>query len=74
MHVLGKQQSHPRRAPQPHPATGAVHLTGGLAACMGAWVLGPRKGRYDANGNVVEMPGHNAALATLGVFILWFGW
>lgn len=54
--------------------SGAVHLVGGVAAFVGAWILGPRHGRYDAAGNPVDMPGHSVALAVLGVFILWFGW
>jgi Amt family ammonium transporter len=54
--------------------SGAVHMTGGVAAMAGAWVLGPRMGRYDANGKPVPIPGHNVALAILGTFILWFGW
>jgi Amt family ammonium transporter len=49
-------------------------MTGGVAAMAGAWVLGPRMGRYDANGKPVPIPGHNVALAILGTFILWFGW
>lgn len=53
---------------------GAVHLVGGLASLAGAWVLGPRIGRFDAAGNPVPMPGHSAALNVLGVFFLWFGW
>ena len=47
---------------------------GGVAALAGAWVLGPRIGRFDAAGNPVDMPGHNASLNLLGVFLLWFGW
>jgi ammonia channel protein AmtB len=47
---------------------------GGVASLWGAWVLGPRIGRFDAAGNPVEMPGHNASLTLLGVFMLWFGW
>jgi ammonium transporter, Amt family len=51
-----------------------VHSVGGWAALVGAWMLGPRKGRYDANGNPVPIPGHSIALGALGVFILWLGW
>ncbi len=40
----------------------------------GAWVLGPRIGRFDSSGRPREMPGHSATLTLLGVFILWFGW
>jgi Amt family ammonium transporter len=52
----------------------AVHMVGGIASLAGAWVLGPRIGRFDAAGNPVDMPGHNASLTLLGVFLLWFGW
>ena len=63
-------------------ASGALQLArpfpvaqlGGAASLWGAWVLGPRIGRFDAAGNPVEMPGHNASLTLLGVFMLWFGW
>ncbi len=51
-----------------------VHSTGGWAALVGAIILGPRLGRYAANGDVRPMPGSNLPLATLGTFILWFGW
>ncbi len=54
-----------------------VHSVGGWAALVGAFVLGPRKGKYvGKNGSTIvkAMPGHNIPLAALGVFILWFGW
>jgi Amt family ammonium transporter len=51
-----------------------VHSVGGWAALAGALVVGARAGRYDEDGNPVEMPGHSLPLAALGVFILWFGW
>ena len=51
-----------------------VHSTGGWAALAGAIVLGARKGKFGANGRVNPMPGANLPLATLGTFILWFGW
>ena len=51
-----------------------VHSTGGWAALAGAIVLGARKGRFGPNGQVTPMPGSNLPLATLGTFILWFGW
>jgi len=51
-----------------------VHSVGGWAALMGALILGPRKGKYDAEGRVMPMPGANLPLATLGTFILWLGW
>ena len=54
--------------------SGIVHMTGGIAAFMGALFLGPRIGRYDENGNPRAIPGHSIPFATLGVFILWLGW
>ncbi|MEM9796184.1 MAG: ammonium transporter [Pseudomonadota bacterium] len=51
-----------------------VHAAGGFAALAGALILGPRIGKYAADGRVVPMPGSNLALATLGTFILWLGW
>ncbi len=54
--------------------SGIVHMTGGVAAFMGALFLGPRIGKYDSEGNVRAIPGHSIPFATLGVFILWVGW
>jgi Amt family ammonium transporter len=51
-----------------------VHSAGGWAALAGAIVLGARKGKFGLNGQVNPMPGANLPLATLGTFILWFGW
>jgi Amt family ammonium transporter len=51
-----------------------VHSVGGWAALAGTLVLGPRIGKYDRNGKIKPIPGHNIALAALGVFILWLGW
>lgn len=51
-----------------------VHSVGAWVALAGVIVLGPRQGRFDADGKPQEIPGHNLLLATLGVFILWFGW
>jgi Amt family ammonium transporter len=51
-----------------------VHSIGGWAALVGAWMLGPRQGRFDENGKPVAIPGHSIALGALGVFILWLGW
>jgi Amt family ammonium transporter len=47
---------------------------GGWAALSGAILLGARKGKYGANGQVNPMPGSSIPLATLGTFILWLGW
>ncbi len=51
-----------------------VHSVGGWAALAGAIVLGPRKGKYDQDGKIHAIPGHNIPLAALGIFILWLGW
>ncbi len=51
-----------------------VHSVGAWAGLAGALVLGPRLGKFDAAGNPRPIPGHNLPLATLGMFILWFGW
>jgi Amt family ammonium transporter len=51
-----------------------VHSVGGVLALIGALFLGPRIGKYDAKGRSRAIPGHNISLASLGVFILWFGW
>ena len=51
-----------------------VHSVGGWAALVGAWLLGPRIGKYGPDGKAKAIPGHNIPLAALGVFILWFGW
>ncbi len=50
-----------------------VHSVGGWAALAGVLVLGPRFGKY-TNGKVNPIPGHNLSMATLGTFVLWFGW
>ena len=50
-----------------------VHSVGGWAALAGVVMLGPRIGKFD-NGNIKAIPGHNLSLATLGTFVLWFGW
>ncbi|MFA5260242.1 MAG: ammonium transporter [Candidatus Omnitrophota bacterium] len=50
-----------------------VHSVGGWAALAGVLMLGPRFGRYSGE-KINAMPGHNLSLATLGTFVLWFGW
>ena len=52
----------------------AVHMVGGVTACIGAKILGPRIGKYDRDGKPKAIPGHNLTVAALGVFILWFCW
>ena len=54
--------------------SGVVHMCGAAAALAGVLLLGPRKGKYKADGSVNPMPGANLPLATLGTFILWMGW
>ena len=52
----------------------AVHMVGGVCACIGAAILGPRIGKYDKDGKPRAILGHNLSLGALGVFILWFCW
>ena len=52
----------------------AVHLVGGVAALVGAKILGPSIGKYDKNGKPRAILGHSLTLGALGVFILWFCW
>ncbi|MCR5732143.1 MAG: ammonium transporter [Sphaerochaetaceae bacterium] len=57
----------------------AIHMVGGIAALIGAAILGPRAGKYlrDSEGKVIKVnaiPGHSIPLGALGVFILWLGW
>ena len=56
----------------------AIHMVGGIAALIGAIILGPRIGKFvkgkDGKIQVTAFPGHNIALGALGVFILWLGW
>ncbi len=51
-----------------------VHMVGGVAALVGAKILGPRIGKYDKDGKPKAIPGHSLTLGALGVFILWFCW
>ena len=52
----------------------AVHMVGGVAALVGAKILGPRIGKYSKSGKSRAIPGHNLTVGALGVFILWFAW
>lgn len=52
----------------------AVHMCGGVAAFVGAKILGPRIGKYGADGSSKAILGHSLTLGALGVFILWFCW
>ncbi|NIN35769.1 MAG: ammonium transporter [Gammaproteobacteria bacterium] len=57
-----------------YAGSGIVHLAGASAALAGVLLLGPRKGKYTADGKSRAIPGANLPLATLGTFILWMGW
>lgn len=54
--------------------SGLVHMVGGFSGLVGAFMVGPRKGRFRADGSVCDKPGHSITLSLLGVLILWFGW
>ncbi|MEC8147488.1 MAG: ammonium transporter [Pseudomonadota bacterium] len=54
--------------------SGVVHMAGAVAALAGVLLLGPRKGKYGPDGEINPIPGANLPLATLGTFLLWFGW
>ncbi len=51
-----------------------VHMTGGVIALVGAWLIGARRGKYNADGTPNAIPGHNIPMALAGTFILCFGW
>lgn len=51
-----------------------VHMTGGVIALVGAWILGPRIGKYNKDRSVNAIPGHNIPMAVIGAIILAFGW
>ena len=62
-----------------YAGSAAIHMVGGIAALIGAIILGPRIGKYerDENGKVIKVnaiQGHSIPLGALGAFILWFGW
>ena len=62
-----------------YAGSNCIHMVGGICALVGAWMLGPRIGKFtkDKDGKVIKVnafPGHNLVIAALGVFILWLGW
>ncbi len=62
-----------------YAGSNCIHMVGGICALIGAWMLGPRIGKFskDKTGKIIKVnafPGHNLVIAALGVFILWFGW
>lgn len=54
--------------------SGVVHMVGGWAGLCGAFMVGPRIGRFDENGEPVPIKGHSVTLQVLGTFFLWYGW
>ncbi|OAE31456.1 hypothetical protein AXG93_725s1460 [Marchantia polymorpha subsp. ruderalis] len=55
--------------------SGVVHMVGGVAGLWGAFIEGPRLGKFTRDGKPgMDMRGHNASLVVLGSFLLWFGW
>ena len=52
----------------------AIHMVGGFNALIGAWMEGPRLGKYNKDGTPNAIPGHNVVIGALGCFVLWFGW
>jgi Amt family ammonium transporter len=55
--------------------SGVVHMVGGLAGLVGAYIMGPRSGRFDLNGKPTEgFEGHSMTLVVIGTLTLWFGW
>ncbi len=62
-----------------YAGSNCIHMVGGICAFIGAWMLGPRIGKFDTDkaGKITKVnafPGHNLVVAALGVFILWLGW
>ena len=62
-----------------YAGSNCIHMVGGICAMIGAWMLGPRIGKFvkGTDGKVKKVnafPGHNLVVAALGVFILWLGW
>jgi Amt family ammonium transporter len=53
---------------------GVVHMVGGIAGLWGAFIEGPRIGRFHHSGHSVALYGHNASLFVLDTVLLWFGW
>jgi Amt family ammonium transporter len=52
----------------------AVHAMGGFAGLAAAIILGPRIGKYNKDGSINPIAGHNLTLSAVGAFLLWFGW
>lgn len=57
-----------------YAGSGVVHMVGGTAALVGAYIVGPRMGRFDpSTGTATEIRGHSASIMVLGTFLLWVG-
>lgn len=54
--------------------SGVVHTVGGVAALVGALMVGPRRGKFDAGGRPRSIPGHNMGFVILGTMVLFLGW
>jgi Amt family ammonium transporter len=54
--------------------SGVVHAVGGVAALVGGLMIGPRKGKFNAMGKALSMPGHNMGYVVVGTMVLFFGW
>jgi len=54
--------------------SGVVHMVGGWSGMMGAWVVGPRKGRFEKAEDAVDFTTHSIPMQAFGTLILWFGW
>jgi ammonium transporter, Amt family len=65
LHELGKQD---------FAGSTVVHLQGGVAALVATLMLRPRKGKYNEDGTVNTIPGHNQVYSVLGALIIWIGW
>ncbi len=57
-----------------YAGSGVVHAVGGFVALAGAAVVGPRMGKYNADGSANDLRGHNVPFVIIGTFILFFGW
>jgi len=54
--------------------SGVVHMVGGWSGMMGAWIVGPRKGRFEKADDAVDFTTHSIPMQAFGTLILWFGW
>jgi Amt family ammonium transporter len=71
---LGSLDSIGLPAAADYAGSGVVHAVGGFLALAGAAVVGPRMGKFNADGSSNVIPGHNVTYVVIGTFILFFGW